>query len=159
MITVMASEPTADIPTQLGDRRLELLYRYWAECKGIRRFPSRRDIDPLHFQYMLGNVMLVDVLRDPLRFRVRLHGSNMAMRAGYDLTGKWLDDLPIPEYRSYVIGRCKGLVNTGAPLAVRHDRMLGGQLQRYEALWLPFSSDGERVTMLLCALVYNDKPV
>ena len=103
--------------------------------------------------------MLLDVLREPLRFFVRLHGSNMATRAGYDLTGKLLDDLPVPEYRAYVIARCKGLVNTGAPLAVRHDRLLGGHLQRYEALWLPFSSNGADVTMLLCALIYNDARV
>ena len=28
------------------------------------------------------------------------------MRAGYDLTGKLLDDLPVADYRSYVIERC-----------------------------------------------------
>lgn len=140
---------------EIRDERLLRLYRYWVERKGARRFPGRPDIDPLDFPYLLGNIMLLDVVAsNPPRFRVRLHGSNMVMRAGYDLTGKLLDDLPIPEYRNYVIARCKGLVKTGAPLVVQHDRVLGGQPQRYEALWLPLSSDGRTVTMLLCALVY-----
>jgi len=37
--------------------------------EGERRFPARADIDPLDFGYVLGHVMLLDVLRDPLRFR------------------------------------------------------------------------------------------
>src|ERR1700732_5175329 len=145
---------SADVSGEIRAERLLRFYRYWLERKGARPFPPRRDIDPLDFDYLLGNVMLVDVLSDPLRFRVRLHGSNMVMRAGYDLTGKLVDDLPIPEYRTYVIERCKDLVKRGTPLVVQHDRVLGGQPQRYEALWVPFSSDGTRVTMLLCALIY-----
>jgi hypothetical protein len=105
---------------------------------------------------MLGNVMLLDVLRDPICFHVRLHGSNMAARAGYDLTGKPLNALPIADYRSYVIQRCERLIASGRPLAVRHDRVLGTLAPRYEALWLPFSDDGHQVTMLACAMVYND---
>jgi hypothetical protein len=145
---------SADISAEIRAARLLRFYLYWVERKGARRFPSRADIDPLDFDYLLGNIMLIDVVGDPLRFRVRLHGSNMVMRAGYDLTGKFLDDLPIPEYRRYVIERCKGVVKTGAPLVVQHDRVLGGRPQRYEALWLPFSSDGTRITMLSCALIY-----
>jgi hypothetical protein len=151
---IFSKRQSADVSSEIRDERLLRFYLYWLEHKGARRFPSRRDIDPLDFDYLLGNVMLVDVLSDPLRFRVRLHGSNMVMRAGYDLTGKLVDDLPIPEYRKYVIERCKGMVRTGTPLVVQHDRVLGGQPQRYEALWLPFSSDGTQVTMLLCALIY-----
>jgi hypothetical protein len=151
---IFSKRQSADVSSEIRDERLLRFYLYWLEHKGARRCPSRRDIDPLDFDYLLGNVMLVDVLSDPLRFRVRLHGSNMVMRAGYDLTGKLVDDLPIPEYRKYVIERCKGMVRTGTPLVVQHDRVLGGQPQRYEALWLPFSSDGTQVTMLLCALIY-----
>jgi hypothetical protein len=61
-----------DLPSQIEDRRLAQLYDYWLSRKGSRRFPSRGDIDPLDFRYVLGHVMLVDVLRDPVRFRVRL---------------------------------------------------------------------------------------
>jgi hypothetical protein len=137
--------------------RLARLYRYWLERKGYRRFPRRRDIDPLDMQYLLGNLLLIDVLRDPLRFRVRLHGTNMVMRARYDLTSKLIDDLPIPEYRDYVLARCRALVETGQPLAVLNDRVLDGRLMRYEALWLPFSEDGVSVSMLMAALIYRDE--
>ena len=142
----------------IAEPSLLRLYRYWVEKKGGRVLPSRREIDPLDFPYALGRIMLVEILHDPPKFRVRLHGSEMVRRAGYDLTGKTLEDLPDSEYRSYVIGRCKKIVASGQPTFVRHDRVLDDRVWRYDALWLPFSDDGTDVTMLLCALIYQDRP-
>src|SRR5215469_14537780 len=138
----------------MRDARLRRLYEYWLEKKGPRRFPSRREIDPIDFSYVLGHIILVDVLRDPLRFRVRVHGTEMVAKAGYDLTGKFLDALPISDYRRYVLARCESLVRDGEPLLVWHDRTLDGKTRRYEALWLPLSDDGQPVTMLLAAMIY-----
>jgi hypothetical protein len=140
---------TADI----RDSRLRRLYEYWLAKKLQRRFPSRRDIDPVDSPYILGHVMLVDVMRDPLRFRVRVHGTEMVAKAGYDLIGKFLDDHSINEYRRYVMGRCEGLAGNAEPLLVRHDRMVDGKQRRYEARWLPLSDDGQQVTMLLAAMI------
>jgi hypothetical protein len=146
---------TLPAAADIRDARLRRLYEYWLAKKGQRRFPSRRDIDPVDFPYVLGHVILFDVMRDPLRFRVRVHGTEMVAKAGYDLTGKFLDDLPISDYRHYVMARCEGLVRDGAPLLVWHDRTLDGKTRRYEALWLPLSDDGEQVTMLLAAMIYD----
>ena len=139
----------------IRDERLQRLYEYWLAKRGQRRFPSRRDIDPVDFPYMLGHVILFDVLHDPLRFRVRIHGTAMVAKAGYDLTGKFLDDLPFTDYRRYVRARCESLVRDGDPLLVWHDRTLDDRLRRNEALWLPLSDDGQNVTMLLAALIYE----
>jgi len=144
-----------NIAQGIRDSRLCRLYYYWRARKGDRRFPTRSDIDPLDFGYVLGNVILFDVMRNPLRFRVRVHGTEMVRRAGYDLTGKYLDDLPITDYRRYVRQRCEGLVRTGDPLIVHHSRALDGRTRQYEALWLPLSDDGQNVTMLLAALIYD----
>ena len=148
---------TPDSSVELKSPRLKRLYSYWLNRKGTRRFPQRRDIDPLDMVYVLGNVLLVDVLRDPLRFRVRLHGTNMVRRARYDLTGKLIDNLPIVEYREYVLARCRALVEDGEPVAVVNDRTLDGRLMRYEAVWLPLSEDGASVSMLMAALIYHDE--
>ena len=150
---VTGNGPALDIT----EPRLHRLYYYWLERKGDRRFPARRDIDPLDFGYVLGDVLLIDVLRSPLRFHVRLHGTTLARRAGYELTGKLLGELPNAEYRDYVIGRCENLVASGAPLVVRRERVIDGRQHSYEALWLPFSDDGSNVTMLLVALIYDGK--
>jgi hypothetical protein len=54
-----------------------------------------------------------------------------------------------------VMERCEGLVRDGEPLLVRHDRTLDGKPRRYEALWLPLSDDGQHVTKLLAAQIYD----
>jgi hypothetical protein len=142
---------------QITEARLRQLYAYWMERKGDRRFPSTRDVDPLDLSYVVGSIMLVDVLREPLKFCLRLHGTEMVSRAAYDLTGKLLDDLPATDFRAYVIERCKSVVETGDPVLVHRYRILGGRHRHYEALWLPFSEDGATVTMLLCGLIYQDR--
>lgn len=144
-----------DLAAEIVEPRLQKLYAYWSRVRGTRRLPARRDIDPLEFAYVLGHVILIDVLRDPLRFRMRLHGSELAVRANYDLTGKLLDDMPGADFRNYVIDRCRGLVETAEPLRIEQDRALDGRLHRYEALWLPLSDDGTTVSMLMCGMIYR----
>jgi hypothetical protein len=144
-----------DLSRELVEPRLHKLYDYWCARRRGRRWPARRDLDPLDFSYVLGHVMLIDVLREPLRFRVRLHGTEIVTRVHYDLTGKLLDELPDSEYRAYALERCRRLVETAEPLRVVQDRELDGRIHRYEALWLPLSDDAARVTMLMCALIYQ----
>ncbi len=157
MVPNQGQSVTEGDATRVDNDRLRRLYRYWLDRKGSRRFPARRDIDPTQFAYVLGDVMLVDVLRDPLRFRVRVHGTNMALQGRCDLTGKLIDELPIAEYRDYVLRRCAALVQSGDPLAIHYQRMWEWRLCRYEALWLPFADDDSQVSMLLCAMNYDWK--
>jgi hypothetical protein len=145
-----------NIAANIRDPRLRRFYDYWLSKRRERRMPARHDIDPLEFPYVLGNLMLVDVLRDPQRFRVRLHGVNVVTRMHYDMTGKLLDEVPRPEWRSYVLDRCRGLAASGEPLVLMNDLFLDGWGSRYEALWLPFSDDGIDVNLLVCAMIYGD---
>src|SRR5258708_425862 len=138
----LASDFAPDLAGEIREARLHRLYAYWRERKGDRRMPARRDVDPLDFHYLLGSIMLVDIGRDPLRFRVRLHGTSLVRLHAYDLTGKLLDDLPNTAYRAYVLERCRGLAASGEPAIVHHDRVLDGRRRNYEALWLPFGEDG-----------------
>jgi hypothetical protein len=154
---VPAQEPAASLAQGIREWRLQRLHDYWVDRKGGRRMPARRDIDPLDFAYLLGSIMLVDVARDPLRFRVRLHGTNLVRLTAHELTGKLLDELPKTAYRDYVLERCRGLVESGEPAVVHHDYELDGRLRSYEALWLPLADDGANVTMLLCAVVCEDR--
>ena len=154
MSVVAATGP--QLPGAIREPRLKRLYEYWCSVRGGRRMPARRDIDPLDFPYVLGNLMLIEVRRDPLRLWVRLHGTEMVARARYDLTHKFLDELPISEFRDYTIARCRELVAAPQPMWVEHDRELDGRIFRYQALWLPLSDDDSTVSMLMCALFYDD---
>jgi hypothetical protein len=145
----------ADLAGEISEPRLKKLYDYWSSARGTRCCPARRDIDPVDLGFVLGNIMLVDVLREPLRFKVRVHGTEMVERAHYDLTGKLLDDMPNAEFRRHVIERCCSLIKTGRPLRVEQKRTLDGIQHSYEAVWLPLSEDGATINMLLCGLIYH----
>jgi len=145
-------------PLPISHPRLQRLYGYWSAKRGARKMPSRADIDVLDLRYVLGNIMLVDVIEgSPPRFRIRLHGSNLSGRAGYELTGKMLDELPESEFRKQVRERWTEVAATGEP---RHcDRNLhvfDRRSYHYESIVLPLSADGETVNMELVALIYRD---
>lgn len=135
---------------------LRQLCAYWDERRRDRTFPARRDLDPLDFRQALGHVVLIDVLADPVRFRFRLHGSLLSARAGYDMTGKMVEELPDPVNRALLLERCHGLVATRQPLVVVDQRIVGQRRYGYEAVWLPLARDGRTIDMLLGGLVYRD---
>jgi len=138
------------------DPGLARLYAYWDEKRGDRPFPSRADIDPLDFAYVLGNVILVDVLHAPLRFRIRLYGSNLAQRMNFDMTGRDLDDHPCPEFRARVARDWQQTVESRQITRKTIDEWLDDRRVRYESLRLPLSTDGRTIDMLLVAIVHLD---
>jgi hypothetical protein len=134
---------------------LQQLYAYWDERRAGRPMPARAGIDPVDFAYALGNVILVDVLHAPMRFRIRLHGTTLATEAGYELTGKMLDELPISEFRTLAEQSFTTTATTGRAFHSSRDRVLDGRRRAYETLMLPLSDDGATVNMLLVALFYS----
>jgi hypothetical protein len=138
--------------------KLQQLFDYWAAKRGERKMPSRADIDPLELSFIIGNLILVDVIvGNPLGFRIRLHGTNLTERVGYELTGKTLDELPQAEFRELSRLSFTKVATTGEPLQARRDRILDGRSRRYETIIVPLSADDSRVDMLLCGLIYDDE--
>ena len=143
-------------PQAIRHPSLRRLYDHWEARRAGREFPARADFDPVELRWMLGNLLLLDVLRDPPGFRFRLHGANLAARAGFDMTGKTMDDYPDPEYAKVALRSFSTAVETRLPVARINERVIEGRAYGYEALHLPLSSDGARVDMLLVGLVYHE---
>jgi hypothetical protein len=135
---------------------LRQLYGYWVTRRGNNAFPARRDIDPLDFPQALGHVVLLDVLYEPLRFRFRLHDTELVRRAGYDMTGKLVDDLPNHANRDTLLERCRSLIENREPVAVIRERLLGKRVLGYEAVWLPLANDGRTISILMGGIVYRE---
>lgn len=138
--------------------RLRQLYEHWLnKCAG-RRFPSRADFDPLDLWFILGNLILVDVIESaPRDFRIRLHGTNLVSRHGYELTGKMLDALPIAEQRDRARQTFTTVVTTGEPLHGHRDQLFGERWRHYETIILPLSTDGANIDMLLVGLIHDEE--
>ena len=140
--------------------KLQQLFDYWESKRGARNMPSRADIDPLDLAFIIGNLILVDVIAGtPLGFRIRLHGTNLSERVGYELTGKMLEEMPQVEFRELTRLSFTKVRDTAKPLQARRDRMLDGKPRRYETLILPLSSDDARVDMILCGLIYDNEDI
>jgi hypothetical protein len=141
----------SDISSTITDDALRRLYQYWNEKRGDRRFPARRDIDPLEFAYILGWVTLVDVTYNPTRFRFRLYGSELAHRIGVDLTGTYADQHPNREFGAMLQRSWQDVVDRCEPICAHYEREIDNRMRKWEALRMPMSSDGTTIDMLLAA--------
>lgn len=132
---------------------LQRLHRDWVSRLHGREMPARADFDIVDFGYILGNINLFDVERNPLRFRFRVHGTNAVTRLGIDLTGKTVDDYDDPGYRALLNQNYADVVKTCRPLRVLRDPyMVRDKVLRWEALILPLSEDGRMVNMLMVGI-------
>jgi hypothetical protein len=137
----------------LSDERLHRFFAYLEAKRGTRKFVARRDIDPLEFSYILGHVVLLDVLHEPLRFRYRLVGTTLAAGTGYDLTGSFVDEHPDVEYRAYVTARYAETVTSRRPTGGTYDLVMDRKLRQYQCLRVPLSDDGQTVNMIIAAFI------
>lgn len=150
---------TAATEQQLRHPRLQRLLAYWHDKRGSRPLPSRADIDPLEFPWILGDLSLVEVHRSggaPLRYRFRLVGSRVRERFGYDLTGTWLSEMPGTDYRLRLHKTFAEVVEKAVPMSEQLHMLIDDQLHDYEVLRLPLG-EGERVDMLMIAVDFNDR--
>lgn len=145
---------------QLPEGSCRALFELWVDQKSDGNLPARSDFTPFTLRLFLGNIMLVDVLRDEPRgadgrwkFRARLVGTNIANAVNNDITGQNMNEI---EGLEAVVGRCQTLADSaepyyvsGAPLTCLDDKYLG-----YDALALPLAKNGKDVDMILCLLSF-----
>jgi hypothetical protein len=134
---------------------LERLLGDWDGRRRGRLMPARADFDPVDIKYVIGNLSLVDVRRDPLRFRFRVHATNIAARVGFDLTGKAVDAIADPHYRRLVRDHYLAVVDRRQPVVEFRDRVMTDKTCLHcEVLALPLADDGETVDRIMSAFVW-----
>ena len=143
---------------EIDDDRLQRLFAYWQGKGGDRLFPSKSEIDPVDFSYVLGYVTLVDVEASPRRYRFRLDGSILVQLSGMDYTGRYLDDLPGEQYVAFIKETYDRVVNGGAPYCYRKDGLFDQQHFSEETLILPLGDKPPMVDMLLVAVIPGELP-
>jgi hypothetical protein len=133
--------------------KVRWICEYWQAKQAGREMPRRADFDPLEMRSVLGNLCLVEVTADvPRRYLFRVDGSNLASITGFDLTGKFADQLPDAAYRDYVLALYDRVVAARVPVIRGNDEDWAGVGMRVESVTMPFSSDGIRVDYLLDAV-------
>jgi len=139
---------------------LVALERLWNSRRKNGRLPSKADFPPSEIKQWLGHIMLTDVSRTPLRFRVRLMGVILVEYAGTDHTGKWFDEMFEGERLARNLHPYLMCIDTKAPC---YDN--SAVIQRYgkripiQRLHLPCADDGETVNVIIgCAYPLGETP-
>lgn len=77
----------------LGSEPILKLEGYWLGKRGRRKMPSRADIDPAEIKELLPQIILTRIEHAPLRVKYSVVGTACARAAGFDFTGRYLDEL------------------------------------------------------------------
>lgn len=136
------------IPSELLQRMLA----YWQSKCGGHAMPARTDIDPVEFAWALGNVNLLDVERNPLRFRYRLAGTRLTRLYEMDLTGRSVDDIRMADLRELVRNHLQEVVETAKPNLFCISITNNAGPQTYLRLALPLRGPQGEVAMILMAI-------
>lgn len=132
--TVDWLEGPSELDSPFGD-----LARWYFDLGGD--LPDASLIDPVDLRAHLGHLMILDVLEGGVDFRYRVYGSDLANRAGFDLTGKRLSDLADIRPLAGILFRLSytALIRKARPFHMRHDQGEIGKTTIWRRLALPFS--------------------
>lgn len=133
------------------------VYTLWdKKRRGGRTPPSRADFDPLEIPtHLLPGILLIDVRHDPLRFRYRLVGTRDVKRRGMDPTGLDVTEGHYGPNPQRALQTYSYVSETGGSL-YRSDSVTDGNgiVRSEERLFLPLSTDGSTVDMILAFVVW-----
>ena len=107
---------------------------------------------------MLSHIVLIEVHRDPLRFRYRLVGGDVARSRLRDPSGQWLDELHSSrDYGSYS-PRYRYIADTGS-VTWRRGKSIWDRDPKFfivENCLMPLAKDGRTVDMIFGVSVVFD---
>jgi hypothetical protein len=144
--------------------KLAALYRYWeTKLQPDGGLPRRRDIDPVEIARanpeLMPHLWLVDVLRDPYRFRYRLLGGALTDAGAPGRVGELLDAGVGARARSLhdnLVRVCEERswnYRSGAPTLPHSEHV-----EAIERLSLPLVDDAGLVAVILSASIYRWQP-
>ena len=139
--------------------KLRAIYQYWDSKRAGREMPSRADLDPADLKPHLPQIVLLDVVQDPLRFRYRLVGTEVTrVRRGTsksDPTGTYVDEVTHHQGTSAILAHYRRVVLERKP-SLDHGTYTPDPERpwaRFTRLVMPLSKNGTTVDMLMVMLV------
>lgn len=106
-----AIDMTLKSDSMLPDQR-EVL-RYWSSLRTGNMLPFRGDFKPARLQKRLPYLSLVDASADAARFRFRLAGTGLRDALGIELTGRYLEQIPLGEQHGLWFAMYRDVARTG----------------------------------------------
>jgi hypothetical protein len=140
------------------DRTLQALYQYWNSRRGDRRMPGRADIDPAQIPKLLPHIMMYTVVAGG-GYTIRLVGESIVAFVGVNATGRAAGSIMPPRATEILHKVLDNVVAERAP-AFRLGKAHWHQdktHREFEACFLPLSTDGATVDIILCGVIFSDR--
>lgn len=150
----MSITPPSITPVSIRPEQPELagLLALWEARRSGRRMPARRDLDVLDLRPWMGRIILLDVLGGGADFFYRIHGTDLAERIGFDLTGRRLSSASERPMTAQAFAEYRRAVEAREPQFYAGSSYLDRPHIIYDKLVLPLADDGETVDRLLVAI-------
>jgi hypothetical protein len=141
---------------QIESSQIRQLFLYWqGKCRD-GRIPRRADIDPAEIPRLVPNILIVDVEYNPFRVRYRLVGTKVVQATGFEITGRYLDEIVLADDEGPFLESYQTACTTKAPILTRIKWHLDAETTgEYDACFLPLSEDGETVNKVLSMECYE----
>ncbi len=136
---------------------LKQLFAYWTAKRGVRAVPARADINPSEIKPLLPDVMIWKAEASGGPYTIRLVGERIVRFVGRNNTGASAT-LGMPEAAAAAMNAVLAqVVTSGRPLfRIGKAYWLAEKSYRdFEACYLPLSSDGGAVDMILGGVTFD----
>ncbi len=156
-MTVTIGRAVSDDFPPDGHPRIRQLLDYWRALHPAEHvLPGRQHVDPAAIASLLPQLFLVDVERDPLRFRYRLVGTDYAQMMGRDLTGEYLDAVH-PGFPGPILQHYIEAIDQRRPSYRKGPVMYANAKKNYltvERLIVPLARNGVDVDMIMGLILH-----
>ena len=142
--------------SQIRSARVRRLHEYW-RAKGAQRdgLPLRRDVDPAELRDLLPFMMIVDVERDPMRFRYRLVGTRVVEFNHREFTGLYLGTIGWQDEQVLLDAYVEVTTNRRARFGYYTWELRSGGLGNCEFVLLPLSGESGRIDQIVALEDYD----
>ena len=137
-----------------GNPHLARLRDLWEDRRTGRALPDRSDFDlPFDVRPWMRNLMILDVVRDPLDFRARLVGEEVERIEQRRYVGKPLAEAGYGPLEPAIRAACE-VAATGQRVSMLYTVTIFGLLaKKVEVLYLPLSKGAACAELILCGIM------
>ncbi len=137
----------------IRDTRLKELLVYWDEKRRGRPMPLAGEVSLVDLTFILPYLLWVEVEHEPRRYRYRRIGVELERIHGSSIEGLYIDEMPGFLYRRIAAKAYAEVVDGHAPVCRIFSFAMTSWFAKYERLLLPVSAAGDRVDVILGAIV------
>jgi hypothetical protein len=137
---------------------VKALHAWWHAAHGPSGgIPDRKDVDPIALKALLPNILIAEAEHAPFRIRYRLVGTKSTAVTGFDITGRYLDELLSAEADTPWLEYYHRVYQSRAPLlgSTTVPTTSGGHFS-YEFGIFPLTLGGDRVEQFIAVEDYFD---